>query len=128
MHSSGSRSPCSHICARELYYELNYTVDHSICTTSGGTPGMCWRNPRIPGNLGWKKRCPRSTRKSERKDCLLDLSRYTGAGGLGAVAPTFLLMYGVKIETSIPNVNEIFFACDKSSLLFEKYKIPGRHT
>jgi len=34
--------------------ELKHTVDRSIFITSGGTPGLCWRNPRVPGNPGWK--------------------------------------------------------------------------
>ena len=50
LYSSGMKNPFSHICTGEL----KYTVDPSICITSGGTPGLCWQNPRVPGNPGLK--------------------------------------------------------------------------
>ena len=37
-----------HICTGEL----KYTVVRSISITSGGTPGLCWWNPRVPRNPG----------------------------------------------------------------------------
>ena len=50
MHSSGMRNPFSHVCTGGS----NYTVIHSICISSGGTPGLCWWNPIVPGNSGLK--------------------------------------------------------------------------
>ena len=42
-HSIYSRTPCSHISTREM----DIAVDHSICATSGGTPGLFWQNSSI---------------------------------------------------------------------------------
>ena len=50
MYSSRSRSPCLHF----RIGQLKYTVDRSINITCGGTPELCWRNPRFPENPGLK--------------------------------------------------------------------------
>ena len=43
-------TPCLHIDKGEL----KYTVVRGMCITSGGAPGLCWRNPSVLGNPGWK--------------------------------------------------------------------------
>ena len=92
MYPRGSRNPCSHICTGEL----KFTVDRSICVTSGGTPRACWRSTKVPvtqsmpGNTCDRTcTCPH-TRKIPRK------------GGKSPV-PTSLL----TVQSQMPNRNYV---------------------